>query len=61
MYLARKILGNKMVFCKKKIKIIEPFGDKYFQQKVVSSPNVIGEEMRTFGDKNFHHQKYILL
>ena len=50
-----------MVLLQKKLKIIEPFGDEYFQQKEVSSPNVIGEEMRTFGDKNFHHQKYILL
>ena len=41
--------------------IAETLGDGDHTTKVVSSPNVIGDESRTFSDENFPYQIYILL
>ena len=37
--------------------VARTFGNGVYVMKVISSPNVIGDEMRTFGDENFRHQK----
>ena len=41
--------------------ITETLGEGDYTTKVVSSPNVIGDESRTFSDENFRYQIYILL
>ena len=40
--------------------ITETLGEGDYTTKVVSSPNVIGDESRTFSDENFRFQIYIL-
>ena len=37
--------------------VARTFGDGAYATKVISSPNVIADVMRTFGDENFCYQK----